>query len=404
MKNSIDVLTLSATPIPRTFQMMLLGIRNLSQIETPPSSRMPVQTYVVERNMHLIKEIVERELARSGQVFILHNRVSDIYELAEKIKKLVKEANVIVVHGQMSKDKIEDAMVAFNNEEANVMVCTSIIENGIDIPNANTIIVDDADKFGLSQLYQIKGRVGRGNRLGYAYLMYAPNKQLSEIASKRLKAIKEFAELGSGYRIAMRDLSIRGAGDILGAEQAGFIDSVGMDMYLHLLQEAIDEQRNEVKNEEIIPTKNLKVDAYIPDKFTNDDLDKIDLYKKVSEVKNSNDLLKLQNEMKDIYGRLPISVELLLEKRRFEIYSKSKYVEDLKENDKEYEIILTEEASNFEGIGIELFRITSMISRKINMTYRGKRIRIKIPKNDEKWLEYSNELFNQMLPMMDKYN
>jgi len=403
MKNSIDVLTLSATPIPRTFQMVLLGIRNLSQIETPPANRMPVQTYVVERNMKLIKEIVERELARNGQVFILHNRVSDIFALAEKIKHLVKEANVIVVHGQMSKEKIEDAMVAFNNEEANVMVCTSIIENGIDIPNANTIIVDDADRFGLSQLYQIKGRVGRGNRLGYAYLMYAPNKQLSEIASKRLKAIKEFAELGSGYRIAMRDLSIRGAGDILGAEQAGFIDTVGMDMYLHLLQEAIDEQRNESKNEDLVPSKNLKVDAYIPDKFTNDDLDKIDLYKKVSEVKNSNDLVKLQNEMQDIYGKLPISVNLLLEKRRFEIYSKSKYVEDVKENDKEYEIILTEEASNYEGIGIELFRITSMITRKINMTYRGKRIRIRIPKNDEKWLEYANELFNQMLPTMEKY-
>ena len=403
LKNSIDVLTLSATPIPRTFQMMLLGIRNLSQIETPPANRMPVQTYVVERNMRLVKEIIERELARNGQVFILHNRVNDIYALAEKIKNLVKEANVIVVHGQMSKDKIEDAMVAFNNEEANVMVCTSIIENGIDIPNANTIIVDDADKFGLSQLYQIKGRVGRGNRLGYAYLMYAPNKQLSEIATKRLKAIKEFAELGSGYRIAMRDLSIRGAGDILGAEQAGFIDTVGMDMYLHLLQEAIDEQKQVAKNEEIIPSKNLKVDAYIPERFTNDDLDKIDLYKKVSEVKNSDDLLKLQNEMQDIYGKLPISVNLLLEKRRFEIYSKSKYVEDVKESDKEYEIVLTEDASNFEGVGIELFRITSMISRKINMTYRGKRIRIRIPKNDEKWLEYANELFNQMLPMMEKY-
>ena len=396
LKNSIDVLTLSATPIPRTFQMVLLGIRNLSQLETPPLNRMPVQTYVVERNKRLIKEIIERELGRGGQVFYLHNRVEDINRIAKEIKDLVKDASVITVHGQMSRNEIEDAMLAFNNEEANVMVCTTIIENGIDIPNANTIVVDNADHFGLSQLYQIKGRVGRSNRLAYAYLMYSPNKQMNEVAFKRLRAIKEFTELGSGYRIAMRDLSIRGAGDILGSEQAGFIDTVGMDMYLHLLQEAIDEQRNGAKNETLIPSKNIQVDAYIPEKFTNDDLDKIDLYQKVSEVRNREDLVNLQNEMKDVYGRLPVSVELLLEKRRFEIFSKSSFVEDVKENEKEYEIILTEDVSNIEGIGIDIFGICNKISTKLIINYRNKRIRIRIPKKLENWLVLANDLFKEL--------
>ena len=250
LKKSVDVLTLSATPIPRTLQMALIGVRSLSQIDTPPLQRVPIQTYVIEKNSKLIKEIIERELAREGQVFYLYNKISNIYSVAKDIESKIRGAKVIVIHGRMSKEDTEEAMYRFNNKEANVMVCTTIIENGIDIPNANTMIVEDADHFGLSQLYQIKGRVGRGDRLAYAYLLYKPQKQLSEIATKRLRAIKEFAELGSGYRIAMRDLSIRGAGDILGAEQSGFIDMVGIDMYIRLLHEAIEERKTRIKTQE----------------------------------------------------------------------------------------------------------------------------------------------------------
>ena len=223
-RKTIDVLTLSATPIPRTLQMSLMGIRGLSQIETPPKNRQPVQTYVIEKNDVLIKQIIERELARDGQVFYLHNRTSNIANTADKIGRMVPGAKVVVGHGKMDKNEIEDVMMRFVNKEYNVLICTTIIETGIDIPNANTIIVENADKFGLSQLYQIKGRVGRSNRGAYAYLLYNPSKVLTEEASKRLKAIKEFTELGSGYKIAMRDLAIRGAGDILGGTQSGFID------------------------------------------------------------------------------------------------------------------------------------------------------------------------------------
>ncbi len=404
MKENIDVLTLSATPIPRTLQSALLGLRSLSQIDTPPSSRMPIQTYVLEKSMRLIKEIIERELSRNGQVFYLHNRVSDIFSLASKIKEMVLGAKVIVIHGKMNHEQIEDAMIDFSNGEANVMICTTIIENGIDIPNANTIIVEDADRFGLAQLYQIKGRVGRGDRLAYAYLFYSGNKQLSEVATKRLSSIKEFAELGSGYRIAMRDLTIRGAGDILGSEQAGFIDTIGMDMYLHLLQESINEQKYGPKVEEAAATSNdFKLDAYIPKQFTNDDLDKIDLYKKISEVKTREELLALEKEMIDIYGRLPHSVKLLLEKRRFELFAKGHMVEDIKDYDKYYEIILSEVVSSYDGIGIELFSICNDISLTIQIAYRAKRIRIKFLKKDDEWLEFANSALYRINELVKKY-
>ena len=249
LKNSVDVLSLSATPIPRTLQMSLIGIRSLSQLETPPMNRMPVQTYVIEKNFQMVKEIIQRELARNGQVFYLYNNVKEIYNVARKLRDAMPEVEIGVAHGQMTREDIEDVMLQFTDNKYQVLVCTTIIETGIDIPNANTIIIENADRFGLSQLYQIKGRVGRSERLAYAYLLYAKNKQMNEEATKRLKAIKEFAQLGSGYKIAMRDLSIRGSGDILGGEQAGFIDTVGFDMYMRILQEAIEEKTGEKKEE-----------------------------------------------------------------------------------------------------------------------------------------------------------
>ena len=243
MKNNIDVLTLSATPIPRTLQMSLIGIRQLSQLETPPANRYSVQTYVVEKNHNLVVEAIEKELARNGQVFYLYNNIQQIYNIARTLRHSIPEARIGVVHGQMDRDTIEDTMMQFNNHELDVLVCTTIVENGIDVPNANTILIDNAQDFGLAQIYQIKGRVGRSNRVAYAYLLIPPRRQLSETASKRLQAVKEFATLGSGYKIAMRDLTIRGAGDLLGPNQSGFIDTVGIDMYIEMLEEAIQEKK-----------------------------------------------------------------------------------------------------------------------------------------------------------------
>ena len=247
LKSNIDVLTLSATPIPRTLQISLLGVRSLSQINTPPKDRMPIQTYVTPYRFDVVKELISRELGREGQVFYLHNRVDTIYQIANQLQKALPGASLAVIHGQMNKDDIEEVMMKFYNGDIQVLVCTSIIENGIDIPNANMIIVEDSERYGLAQLYQIKGRVGRGDRIAYAYLMYNGNKALKEDTQKRLRALQEFSALGSGYRIAQRDLMIRGAGDILGPEQAGFIDSIGLDMYIKLLNVKIVSIRSTVQ-------------------------------------------------------------------------------------------------------------------------------------------------------------
>jgi transcription-repair coupling factor (superfamily II helicase) len=243
-KNDVNVLTLSATPIPRTLKMALSGLRDLSIIDTPPTNRYPVQTYVIQENDLIVKDAIYKELSRNGQMFILYNKVASIESKMQQLHKLVPEARITIAHGQMSKKELEDVMEAFINHEYDILLCTTIIETGIDISNANTLIIYDADCFGLSQLYQIRGRVGRSNKIAYCYLMYNKGKQLSDIAMKRLNVIKEFTELGSGFAIATRDLSIRGAGDILGSEQAGFIDSVGIDLYLKMLEEEINKKNN----------------------------------------------------------------------------------------------------------------------------------------------------------------
>ena len=306
MKESIDVLSLSATPIPRTLQMSLIGIRSLSQLETPPSNRMPVQTYVIEKNRALVKEVIERELARQGQVFYLFNNIQEIYNVARQIKQDVPEAEIAVAHGKMSRDEIEEVMMQFTDNEVNVLICTTIIETGIDIPNANTILIENADTFGLAQLYQIKGRVGRSDRIAYAYLMVRPRKQVNEIAQKRLQAIKEFTELGSGYKIAMRDLTIRGAGDLLGPSQSGFIDTAGIDMYIEMLQEAIAEKKGEVKPEVKEPVRaQVQVDGYIPKQFAPLDFEKISLYQRIDATADEAQLMALKEETQDYFGKMP---------------------------------------------------------------------------------------------------
>lgn len=382
MATNIDVLTLTATPIPRTLQMSLLGIRNLSQLLIAPSNRMPIQTYVTTYQELLIQEVIERELARDGQVFYLHNVVSTIYSKARKIQNMVKNANVGVVHGKMDKTEIEDTMEKFYRNEINVLVCTSIIETGLDIANANTIIIEDADRFGLSQLYQIKGRVGRSNKIAYAYLLYRKEKQINEIAVKRLKAIKDFTELGSGYKIAQRDLTIRGAGDILGPEQAGFIDTVGIDMYLKLLNEVLDERKGK-KEEQQRPNKisNLQLESFIPSKYASD-ADKLQLYQEILTLNSLFDLEQFKNKLLDIYGKLPQEVQNLLIKRRIDILANNARVENFYEEGNVVYILLTKEFSSINRIGIILFEKLSIYVRSFTLNYVNRQIKIKVTKQN----------------------
>lgn len=382
-KNTVDVLTLSATPIPRTLQMALVGMRGLSQINTPPSDRMPIQTYVIPRRDAVVRELIERELQREGQVFYLHNRVQSIYEVANKITRMVKGASVGVVHGQMDRDEIEDVMMKFYSSEINVLVCTSIIENGIDVPNANMIIVENASHFGLSQLYQIKGRVGRGDRIAYAYLLYNEGKELTDDGKKRLKAIQEFTELGSGYKIAQRDLMIRGAGDILGPEQAGFIDSVGIDMYIKLLNETMAEKRSGKKlvENEVKFSNLLSIDAYIPEHYANKP-DKIELYQAIKATKTLPEVKKLEAKTRDIYGKLPQPVELLFRKRIIDIIldSKTKYIDQILDDQAFIEIYAGDIFMKTSGAGTKLFEALNTYVGSMRVLMKNKRLSIKIYK------------------------
>ena len=381
LKTNIDVLCLSATPIPRTLQISLLGVRSLSQINTPPKDRMPIQTYVTPYRFDIIKELISRELGREGQVFYLHNRVDTIYQCANKIQRALPNITLAVIHGQMQKNDIEDVMIKFYNGDVDVLVCTSIIENGIDVPNANMIIVEDSERYGLSQLYQIKGRVGRGDRIAYAYLMYNDNKVLKEDTQKRLQALQEFSALGSGYRIAQRDLMIRGAGDILGPEQAGFIDSIGLDMYIKLLNEAVQEKvtgkEHEVPQYEI--NLNLKIDAYIPPEYA-DDENKIDLYQDILSASSTDSLLDIKNKIKDIYGKLPQEVEMLFLKRNIQLLVVQLETCSLKEYPRTVEISLGDRFINIKGIGNILFEAMIPYLSSIKISYLNHRFKIIVTK------------------------
>ena len=394
-RETIDVLSLSATPIPRTLQMSLMGIRGLSKIDTPPKNRLPVQTYVVEKNNTLIKQVIERELARDGQVFYLYNRTDQIANVAYKISSTVPNAKVAIGHGQMDKNELEDVMLRFMNKEFNVLICTTIIETGIDIPNANTMIVEDADKFGLAQLYQIRGRVGRSERGAYAYLLYKKDKSIQDDALKRLKAIKEFTELGSGYKIAMRDLSIRGSGDILGGKQAGFIDDIGFEMYMKILQDAINVRmhKNE-KPEEEVKNLNVSVDGYIPDDYVESDYEKLELYQRLDKAKTMSELNSLKAEFDDYYGNLPEAILTLIEKRKLEILSHYSIIEDIKDSGKQLEIIFSPNA--FETIsGDKLFLLANQLFTKPAFKSLDNKITIKINKHDQ-WLNRLNEFIETL--------
>ncbi len=381
ISKNVDVLTLTATPIPRTLQMSLLGIRNLSQLQTPPSSRMPIQTYVTEYNPHLAKEVICRELSRGGQVFYLYNLVSTIFQKAEQIKKAIPNARVGVVHAKMDSEDIDKIMTEFYLGNIDVLVCTSIVESGLDVPNANTILIENSDKFGLSQLYQIKGRVGRSNRVAYAYLFYNKNKELTLEAEKRLKAIKEFASLGSGYKIAEKDLSIRGAGDILGSQQSGFIDSVGIDMYVNILSEVINEKKGIKKVDKKIKSTNITIGGYIPSNYALD-TDKIQIYQEIEDTQTIASIELLRRKLKDIYGKLPKEVEKILLKRKIDILASSSNIESVYE-DNMINIILTKDISLTNGVATILSNKLSVIKDDIFVRVVDKKFIIKIQKNKE---------------------
>ena len=316
LKKQVDVLTLTATPIPRTLHMSMLGIRDLSVIETPPTNRYPVQTYVLEKNDSVIRDAVLREMERGGQVYYLYNKVDTIDQKVSELQELIPEASVGYVHGRMSEIQLENTLLDFIEGQYDILVTTTIIETGVDIPNANTLFVENADHMGLSTLYQLRGRVGRSNRIAYAYLMYRPEKSISEVSEKRLEAIKGFTELGSGFKIAMRDLSIRGAGNLLGKSQSGFIDSVGFELYSQLLEEAIAKRNGNAStntrtkgNAELI----LQIDAYLPDTYISDQRHKIEIYKKIRQIDNRVNYEELQEELMDRFGEYPDVVAYLLE-------------------------------------------------------------------------------------------
>ena len=375
-KTNVDVLTLTATPIPRTLQMSLVGIRSLSLIETPPMNRYPVQTYVVEENKQIIKDAIYKELSRNGQVFILYNRVQSIEEERSRIQSLVPEARIAIAHGQMTKNELENVIIDFTNHEYDVLVCTTIIETGIDIPNVNTLIIMDADRFGLSQLYQIRGRVGRGDKFAYAYLMYQPFKSLSETAVKRLNVIKEFTELGSGFSIATRDLSIRGAGDILGSEQAGFIDSVGIDLYLKMLNDEVARKKNitlEIEDDELDKPPLLSVTTHIDDSYVSEDELKIEIHRKINEIDSKETFDTVKLELEDRFGKINEDIIIYMYEEWFEKLATKVKLGKVNQNKNSIELVFPMEVvtkMDTEELFMDAFQVSNMfrfISRGSNL-------------------------------------
>ena len=352
LKENIDVLTLTATPIPRTLHMSLVGIRDMSVLEEPPVDRMPIQTYVMEHNDEMVREAIHRELSRGGQVYYVYNRVNNIDEVANHIAKLVPEAVVTFAHGQMHEHELERIMFDFVNGEIDVLVCTTIIETGLDISNANTMIIQDADRMGLSQLYQLRGRVGRSSRTAYAFLMYKRDKMLKEEAEKRLQAIREFTELGSGIKIAMRDLEIRGAGNVLGAEQHGHMEAVGYDLYCKLLNQAVLELKGERKEEDTYETVvDCDIDAYIPTSYIKNEYQKLDIYKRISSIENEDEHMDMQDELMDRFGEMPKPVENLLKVAALKALAHSAYVTEVNINRQEIRLTMYRNAKlKVEGI------------------------------------------------------
>ena len=399
-KSNIDVLTLSATPIPRTLQMSMSGIRSLSLIETPPEERLPIQTYVLPENDNVVKDAIYKELSRNGQVFVLYNRVETIESKLRDINKLVPEARIRIAHGQMSKTELEDVMIDFINHEFDILLCTTIIETGIDISNVNTLIIFDADRFGLSQLYQIRGRIGRSDKVGYAYLMYDNRKELNDLAVKRLSTIKEFTELGSGFKIAMRDLSIRGAGDILGSEQSGYIDSIGIDLYLKMLKEAVDKLKGTyVETKESDSVKPIiEVDTHISNDYVSEDDLKIEIHKKINEIDGIDKLLSVKEELEDRFGKISKEMELYMYEEWLEKLGNKLEVKTIKQTNTFIELEISKEISN-KIDGEKLFYTAYEISKNFKLKQVDGKIHIilSLVNLDKHNVFYLIDLFNKII-------
>ncbi len=396
LKTNVNVLTLTATPIPRTLQMAVTGIRSLSLMETPPKDRYPIQTYVLEHNDSVIREAIYRELARNGQVFYLHNRISDIKVVEKRIKKLVPEARVCVGHGKMSREELEDVITKFIDGEYNVMLCTTIIETGIDIPNSNTLIVEDASRLGLAQMYQIRGRVGRSDRIAYAYFTYNPDKPLNDTSQKRLSAIKEYNKSGSGYRIAVRDLAIRGAGDILGKEQSGFVNSVGIDMYMKLLNETV----NKIKGVEEKPKVNYRIEVskHVEREYVSDDTIIIYIHKEINAIETKENKYKTINELTDRFGKLSSIVLDYVEERYLESLLRKMSVKHIKEENDYVELIIPKEYSSKLKGDVVLMAGYS-ISDKFRFEYKDNQFIIILSKKpkDKTWIYTMTQFIEKIL-------
>jgi len=368
-KNNIDVLTLSATPIPRTLQMSMVGIRNLSLLETPPVNRYPIQTYVLEENNSIIKDAIYKELSRDGQVFVLYNNIEDMDTKKRELELLVPDAKIVSANGRMAKHELEQVMTSFINKEYNIMLCTTIIETGIDISSANTLIIIDADKFGLSQLYQIRGRVGRTNKIAYCYLMYKRGKVLTDIANKRLNVIKEFTALGSGFAIAARDLSIRGAGDILGSEQAGFIDTIGIELYLKMLNEEVNKLKGiGVSEEEPSDQPLLEIETTIDDNYVEETDLKIEIHKKINEIDSYDKLLDIKSEIEDRFGIIDENILIYMYEEWFERLAKQLKITRVRQTNNFIEISLPKsltEKINGENLFFETNKLTKSFRFKM---------------------------------------
>ena len=392
LKENVDVLTLSATPIPRTLHMSMTGIRDMSVLEEPPKERMPVQTYVLEYDTEAIRNAINRELARDGQIYYLHNRVNSIEEEAQKIQNIVPDARVDFAHGQMSERELERVMFSFMNKEIDVLVCTTIIETGLDISNVNTIIINDADRMGLSQLYQLRGRVGRSNRTSFAYLMYKKEKVLKEISEKRLQIIREFTEFGSGFKIAMRDLEIRGAGNLLGAQQHGHMDIIGYEMYCKLLDralKALENGKQEDDENEFETLIDVSVNAFITDIYIQNEVQKLEMYKKIASIKTEEDYFDIQDELQDRFGNLPKVVQNLLDIALMKSFAHDIGVNKISQRlDK---ILITFNQKN----NVDIKKFTQLLEKNNNLTFDGI-LNYKIKDNKVNYIKELKEIIKNL--------
>lgn len=366
MKETVDVLTLTATPIPRTLHMSLIGIRDMSVLEEAPNDRMPIQTYVMEHNEEMVREAIVRELSRQGQVYYVYNRVANIADVAASIANLVPEAAVAFAHGQMQERELERIMLDFISGDIDVLVATTIIETGLDIPNVNTMIIHDSDHMGLSQLYQLRGRVGRSNRTAYAFLMYKRDKMLKEVAEKRLMAIKEFTDLGSGFKIAMRDLEIRGAGNLLGAKQHGHMEAVGYDLYCKMLNEAVKSIKGITTEDDFITTVELDVDAFIPPSYIVNEFQKLDIYKRIAGIENQAECDDMKEELIDRFGGIPVAVQNLLRVALIRVHAHKLFITEVKGKGMELRFVMKPDA------GIDVNRIPDLVKRHAGLSFHHK--------------------------------